>query len=125
VERALTVMLDADSRQTDATMTVLLCRVADLYCALPGARVTEVARRLAIAPFARMQSFILGLSTIRGMPVPVVDPGNLLNAASSQGADDAVATIRTRDGDLLLVLDTARPVSAHLLAELDKARPLR
>lgn len=159
-------MLDADSRQTDATMTVLLCRVADLHCAIPGARVIEVTRRLAIDLFAGMPSFILGLSIIRGMPVPVVDASNLFNAASSQGAyfvtidvagrpvalavdeviglrriaedtlaplppllrsiaDDAVAAIRARDGDLLLVLDTARLVPAHLLVELDEARTPR
>jgi purine-binding chemotaxis protein CheW len=159
-------MRDADSRQTDATMTVLLCRVADLHCAIPGALLMEVARRLAIAPFAGMPTFILGLAIIRGMPVPVVDVGNLLNAARSQGAyfvtidvagrpvalavdeviglrriaedtlaplppllksiaDDAVAAIRARDGELLLVLDAARLVPAYLLVELDEARTPR
>jgi purine-binding chemotaxis protein CheW len=145
---------------------VLLCRVADLHCAIPGARVIEVMRALAIDPLSGMPPFMLGLSIIRGAPVPIVDAGALLNAANSRAvyfvtidvggqpvalaldqiiglrriaehafaplpallknvADDAVAAIRARDGDLLLLLDTARLVPPHLIAEFNGAGILR
>jgi purine-binding chemotaxis protein CheW len=155
-------MLEADCHQADGSMTVLLCRVGDLVCAIPIARVTEVMRGLAVDPFSGMPAFVLGLAIIRGAAVPVVDAGGLLGAANSGGAyfvtidiagrpialaideivgvrriaeatlaplppllsniaDDAVAAVRARDGELLLMLDSARLVPAQLLAELDQA----
>ncbi|HTV87439.1 MAG TPA: chemotaxis protein CheW [Stellaceae bacterium] len=143
-------------------MPLLLCRIADLHCAIPGARVSEVMRAPAIEPLAGMPAFVLGLSIIRGMPVPVIDAHSLLNAAASRAAyvivldvggravalavdeiiglrriagdalaplppllrnvaNDAVAAIRVCDGELLLLLDTARLVPAHLLAALNAA----
>ncbi len=151
---------DAYKRRADLATPVLLCRVADLHCAIPAARVLEVMRRLAIDPLSGMPSFVLGLSIIRGTPVPVLDAGCLLSAATARApyfvaidvggrlvalavdqviglrriaedtlaplppllknsADDVVAAIRARDGELLLVLNTARLVPPRLLAELN------
>jgi chemotaxis signal transduction protein len=40
-------------------------------------------------------------------------------------AADAVAAVRARDGELLVMLDSARLVPAELLAELDQGATLR
>jgi purine-binding chemotaxis protein CheW len=80
------VTLDADNHPTDGTITVLLYRVADLHCAIPGARVLEVMRGQPIDRLSGLPPFIAGLSIIRGTPVPVVDAGSLLNAAPTAGA---------------------------------------
>ena len=119
-------------------------------------------RVLTIDPVPGMLPFILGLSIIRGMPVPVVDIGSLLGAPDSRGryfvsvdagglpvaltvdeipgflripedvlaplppllrdaANGAVAALRARDGQLLILLDTARLVPAQLFVELNQA----
>jgi purine-binding chemotaxis protein CheW len=80
------VIRDADARPTDRAIPALLCRVADLHCAIPSAGVREVMRALEIEPISGMSAFVLGLSIIRGTPTPVVDTGRLLNAAKSQAA---------------------------------------
>jgi purine-binding chemotaxis protein CheW len=61
----------------------LLCRVDTRLCALPLTSVLETMRRLPIAPLAGAPAFVLGLSVIRGSPVPVIDLARLLGDASS------------------------------------------
>jgi purine-binding chemotaxis protein CheW len=116
-------------------------------------------RALPIDPLPGMPPLVLGLSIVRGVPVPVIDAGSLLDAANSRAAyfvavavgghpaalavdevfglqrlaeevlaplppllrnvaDDAIAAIRARDGELLLLLETARLLPPHLLAKL-------
>jgi purine-binding chemotaxis protein CheW len=142
----------------------LLCRVSACVCAVPSERVTEVMRPLPIEPLSRMPGFVLGLSIIRGSPVPVIDARRLLNggdapvgrfvtmavgdrvialaveqvigirsideAASSKlpplfqdSAGDAVMALRVLDGELLLLLDTARIVPEALLEKLSEMGP--
>ena len=56
----------------------LLCRVGARLCALPLEHVVETMRPLPIESMAGAPPFVLGLSTIRGIPMPVVDAGALL-----------------------------------------------
>jgi len=56
----------------------LLCRVDERLCSLPIDSVIETTRPLPIEPVAGAPSFVLGLSIVRGMPVPIVDAERLL-----------------------------------------------
>jgi purine-binding chemotaxis protein CheW len=47
-------------------------------CAIPAVHVLETMRPLPIEPIADAPPFVLGLSVVRGAPVPVVDLGALV-----------------------------------------------
>lgn len=57
---------------------MLLVQARTRVCALPLSHVVETMRPLPIQPVPVAPAFILGLSVIRGEPVPVVDLGALL-----------------------------------------------
>jgi purine-binding chemotaxis protein CheW len=93
----------------------LLCRVGLRLCALPLDTVVENLRPLPIVALADAPRFVLGVSIIRGSPVPVVDIGSLFGdqATAPQrmvtlGADgrlvallvDSVVGVRTFGPDL-------------------------
>jgi len=54
-------------------MSSLLCRVGSRVCALPIRDVLETMRPLPIAALAGAPAFVLGLSVVRGVPIPVID----------------------------------------------------
>jgi purine-binding chemotaxis protein CheW len=56
----------------------LICRVAARLCALPLGSVIETMRALPVKPVAGAPDFVLGLSIVRGEPVPVVHAALLL-----------------------------------------------
>ena len=58
--------------------SALLCQVGALVCGLPLPYIIETLRPLALASFEGMPNFVMGLSIIRGAPVPVVHLGRLL-----------------------------------------------
>lgn len=58
----------------------LLSRVGSRTCAVPVELVFETMRPLPIEPLAGMPSFVLGLSVVRGTPVPVIDAARMLGA---------------------------------------------
>lgn len=58
----------------------MLCRVGARLCALPLDHVVETMRPLPIESLPGAPAFVRGLSMIRGVPVPVVDAGALLDA---------------------------------------------
>jgi purine-binding chemotaxis protein CheW len=60
----------------------LLCRVETRLCALPLDNVVETMRPLPIEPVAGAPDFVLGLSVVRGAPVPIVDVERLLGGKS-------------------------------------------
>jgi purine-binding chemotaxis protein CheW len=69
---------------------MLITRVGGSRCAVPLAHVVETMRRLPIAPIAGAPPSVLGIATIRGEAVPVIDLGRLL------GGEDATATTAGR-----------------------------
>ncbi|HKQ71753.1 MAG TPA: chemotaxis protein CheW [Polyangiaceae bacterium] len=74
----------------------VLCRAGARMCALPVADVIETLRPLPITSIASMPRFVLGLSIVRGGPVPVVDAQCLLGGAASfaqSGESDASARL--------------------------------
>jgi purine-binding chemotaxis protein CheW len=56
----------------------LICRVAGRLCALPLGSVIEIMRVLPVKPVAGAPDFVLGISIVRGAPVPVVSAARLL-----------------------------------------------
>lgn len=62
--------------------TVLLARLGSRLCALPLASVVECMRPLPTEPLPGMPPFLLGMSIIRGVPVPVVDLNVLIGLQS-------------------------------------------
>jgi purine-binding chemotaxis protein CheW len=65
-------------------IAVLLCRVDGRLCALYVSSILETMRPLAVEPMAKAPDFVLGLSIIRGVAVPVVDLGRLLGGRAAQ-----------------------------------------
>jgi len=62
---------------------MLLARARSRVCALPLHHVSETMRILPLDPVPGVPPFVLGLSVIRGEPVPVVDLGLLLGLESA------------------------------------------
>ena len=79
----LETTFEHDPRPSAATQPMaedlsLLCRVGALHFALRAADVSETMRPLPIQPLGAPPPFVVGLSVIRGVPVPIVDLGALL-----------------------------------------------
>lgn len=64
------------------SVTVLLARLGSRLCALPLGSVVECMRPLPTEPLPGMPPFLLGVSIIRGLPVPVVDLNVLIGLRS-------------------------------------------
>jgi purine-binding chemotaxis protein CheW len=106
-----------DGGQPNVTR-LLICRVAAKVCGFPLEHVLETMRPLPIEPLAEQPPFVSGLSIIRSQPTPVVDAGQLLGGALTEGqasrfvllelgarsvalAVDAVVGVRELDRDVL------------------------
>jgi len=74
----------------------LVCRLKDRLCGLPAAHVVETMRPMAVRPIAESPPFVLGVSLIRGEPVPVLDAASLLGAPKSPGGRFVTVQIDTR-----------------------------
>lgn len=59
-------------------MRFVLCRVDCLWCAIPLTHVVEVMRPRPLVALTDAPDFVMGLSTIRGLMVPVIDLGMLM-----------------------------------------------
>lgn len=67
-----------DSNQTIS----LLVRLGSRLCAIPLASVVECMRPLPTEALKGAPSFLLGISVIRGLPVPVVNLGRVLGTGN-------------------------------------------
>jgi purine-binding chemotaxis protein CheW len=61
-----------------AALKLLVMQVGSSLGAVRSSDVVEVCRPLATEPVSGLPPFVLGLSVVRGAPVPVVDLGRLL-----------------------------------------------
>jgi purine-binding chemotaxis protein CheW len=86
-------------------LQLLLCQAGAIVCALPLEHVLETLRPLPIESVAGMPAFMLGLSVIRGTPVPVVSLAGLLGA---QGLGDATRFVVARVNQRRIALSVAR-----------------
>jgi purine-binding chemotaxis protein CheW len=88
-------------------------------CALPLEHVEETMRPLPVEAIAGVPSYVLGVSIIRGVPVPVVDTAGLISA--EPGLPSRFVTIRAGRRHVALAVDAVleiRPLPAEWLAEL-------
>lgn len=100
----------------------LLCRVGPRLCALPLDNVVENLRPLPIMPLADAPRFVLGVSIIRGEPVPVVDIGSLFGERAT--APQRMVTLGADGGLVALVVDSVLGVRSLGLDSVDELPPL-
>jgi purine-binding chemotaxis protein CheW len=100
----------------------LLCRVGLRLCALPLDAVVENLRPLPIMPLADAPRFVLGLSIIRGSPVPVVDIGSLFGERAT--APQRMVTLGADGGLVALLVDSVVGVRALGPDLFDELPPL-
>ena len=87
------------------------------------AQVLETMRPLSIEPLAGLPPFVLGLSVLRGAPVPVIDLANLLGSAAPALHTRFVA-VRAADRKALLAVESVVGVASLPERTLDSLPPL-
>lgn len=102
---------------------MLLCRARMIVCALPLLHVVETMRPLRIQRLGSVPPFVLGLSIIRGTPVPVVDMGVLLGADAA-AAPTRFITLRTADRLVALAVEEVVGVRELPAASIRSLPPL-
>jgi purine-binding chemotaxis protein CheW len=80
----------------------LVCRMATCLCALPLDHVVETLRPLPIEMLAGAPPFVLGVSVVRGEPLPVVDLAQLLDGVAAPIA--RLVTLATGRGRVALAV---------------------
>jgi purine-binding chemotaxis protein CheW len=98
----------------------LVCRVGARLCAFPLAQVIETLRPLPFEPITSVPSFVLGLSLIRGLPVPVVDLARVLTGRSAPINRIALLRVGTRR----VALGVSAVLGVEALAEIERLPPL-
>ena len=97
----------------------LLCGANGHLCALPLDHVVEIMRPPPIDALDGMPHFVLGLSVIRGSPIPVVDLGSLIDQKAA-GARRLV-TITAGGRTIALAVESVlgvRTLTADVLVDL-------
>jgi purine-binding chemotaxis protein CheW len=86
-------------------------------------QVIETMRPLPIEPLAGVPPFVLGLSVLRGTPVPVIDLANLFGAASPVRCARFVA-VRAGHRHAVLAVESVAGVTALPERTLESLPPL-
>jgi purine-binding chemotaxis protein CheW len=84
--------------------SMLICRVDSCLCGLPLDCVTETMRPLPVEPLAGAPDFVVGVSLVRGEPVPVLDANRLLG--TSPGNSTRFVSIDTNGRRVALAVDS-------------------
>lgn len=82
------------------TRKALIVGVKSCVCAVPLTHVIETMRPLPVEPIAGVPSFVLGISIIRGIPMPVVDLGAVLGTPGELA--ERFVTLRVGDKQVAL-----------------------
>ncbi|MGC4087657.1 MAG: CheW domain-containing protein [Polyangiaceae bacterium] len=101
-------------------LKVLVVEAATLRCALPLASVRETMRPLGVEPISEAAEFVLGVSVIRGLPLPVVDLGKLVSGKRSASIGRYV-TLAVDSRQVALAVDSVvgvRELSVESFSEL-------
>jgi purine-binding chemotaxis protein CheW len=106
----------------DATVRSLCCRVHGRLAAIALSHVIETMRPLAIQPMTRSPAFVLGVSMIRGQPVPVVDLGLLL--AGRISSPSRYVTLRVENRAVALAVEEVVGVMTVTEESLAQMPPL-
>ncbi len=95
----------------DGRMHCLVLGLGSRRCALPLAYVRETMRPQRLEAMEGAPTFVLGVTILRGHPVPVVDLARLLGAQDAQQASRLV-TLRLGDRTLALAVGSVVGVRA-------------
>jgi purine-binding chemotaxis protein CheW len=100
------------------SQTAIVCSVGRVLCSLPLASVVETFRPLPIEAVAGAPPFVLGLSLVRGSPVPVVDLCRLVTG--DPGNPRRFVVVQTDERKVALAVDSVnvRPIAADRMLEL-------
>lgn len=97
-----------------ASSQTLICNVGSKLCSLPLAGVVETFRPLPVETVSGAPGFVLGLSIVRGKPVPVVDLSRLLNG--HPGTPVRFVVVRAGERRVALAVDGVvgiRPIATE------------
>jgi purine-binding chemotaxis protein CheW len=100
----------------------LLCRAGAVLCALPIEHVIEIMRLLPIERIAGAPEYVLGLSAIRGAPVPVVDLGRIVSGQISHSA--RLITVRAATRTIALAVTAVIRIGAIAVDAFGQLPPL-
>jgi len=101
----------------------LVCRSNSCLCALPLMSVAETMRPLTIEPVAAMPPFLLGVSVIRGAPVPIVDTAKLLGS-TTPARPQRIVILKIGERLVGLAVDSVLGVHVIPVASLNEVPPL-
>jgi purine-binding chemotaxis protein CheW len=107
----------------DVGAPFLICRTNDSLCALPLNSVVETMRPLPVKSLAAMPPFVLGVSVIRGVPVPIVDAARLVGA-NAVAAPRRFVTLRVGERCVGLAVESVIGVRIIPAASLEEIPPL-
>lgn len=105
---------------SSASISYLICRSNPRLCALPLEHVVETMRALPIEPLPDMPPFLLGVTIIRGMVMPVVNVARLLGALDIPPA--RYVTVRLGKRQVALAFESVTGIR-ELAAESAKEIP--
>jgi purine-binding chemotaxis protein CheW len=100
----------------------LVCCVGARLCAVPLENVVETMRLLPIQPIAGAPQSVLGLCSIRGLPVPVVDLRAVL--AESDASLQRMVALRIGSGAVAVAVESVLGVRAIGADESHRLPPL-
>jgi purine-binding chemotaxis protein CheW len=106
---------------TEDPVRWLVVRVGSQLGALPLDHVVETMRPQPVHSVAGVPGFILGLTSIRGMPTPVVDAVSVLGAVARPSSEKRFVTLRTANRRIALAVDQVlgvREIHSRQLADL-------
>lgn len=93
-------------------------------CAFPLHHVAEVMRPLPIKHVAGTPGFVLGVSVIRGTPVPVVDLKALLENCENSPSFGRFLTLKVEDRQVVIGVDSVVGLRNMDLTQLGELPPL-
>jgi purine-binding chemotaxis protein CheW len=102
---------------------VLLVAIGSRSCSIPLGHVLETMRPLPIEPVAGVPAFVLGLSVIRGTPIPVVDLAAALGAPGSS-APSRFVVLKIGDRRVALAVGAVLGVRAIDATVWERVPPL-
>jgi purine-binding chemotaxis protein CheW len=103
------------------TETFLVVRSGDLRCALPLSQVREIMRPLPVNAAEGLPPGVLGISLVRGVPLPVVSLASLLRQPGGQ--ESRFVVVRTPGRDCVLAVDEVNSITdfeAHAWQQMPK-----
>jgi purine-binding chemotaxis protein CheW len=106
----------------DTAASWLLCRAGTMLCAMPVEQVIEIMRVLPLEPFAGAPPCVLGLSIVRGAPVPVVDIGLIVGGVATRAA--RLVTVNAAGRIIALAMAEVIGITGIAAAAFERLPPL-